>query len=118
MCSVLTWNRVTMRSGCRTSEVPLYRDLENHVMHLMQGMHSWTDTVGSGQVNHVYLPGAMGGRCRTSDLPLCRDMEHDVMQGSMGEREHPPKKHTLIALAIFAQLTHVPNRLTALLCCL
>ena len=53
MCSVLTWNRVTMRSGCRTSEVPLYRDLENHVMHLMQGMHSWTDTVGSGQVNHV-----------------------------------------------------------------
>jgi len=67
----------------------------------------------AGEPCAVYLPGAMGGRCRTSDLPLCRDMEHDVMQGSMGEREHPPKKHTLITLAIFAQLTHVPNRLTA-----
>ena len=40
-------------ADARTSEVPLYTDLENHVMHLMQGMHSWTDTVGSGQVNHV-----------------------------------------------------------------
>jgi len=69
----------------------------------------------AGEPCAVYLPGAMRGRCRTSDLPLCRDMEHDVMQGSMGKREHPPKKAHLDRFSHFctahpcAQQTDCPT---------